>query len=305
MVRTAAIAAVLVFLGAAAFAEPASELLTISHQATDRTALVHRPTSAPPGPLPLVIALHGLGGTGAQLHFAGFDAVADREGFAVAYPDAIANAWSYGRPVNQPMPTVGGETVDDTGFISRLIDHLIERKIADPARVYVTGPSRGGLMAFTLACALADKIAAAAPLITGMTDHQRDDCRPSRPVPIMVIAGTADGFQSFDGARGPQGQLLSVADTMEFWRNLHGCGPPAAKPLPQLHAGDPTRVILVEWSNCKSGAAVRLYRVRQGGHQLPQINAAPNPMSEERFGLRNRDIETADEAWSFFKTFRR
>jgi len=91
MVRTAAIAAVLVFLGAAAFAEPASELLTISHQATDRTALVHRPTSAPPGPLPLVIALHGLGGTGAQFHFAGFDAVADREGFAVAYPDAIAN----------------------------------------------------------------------------------------------------------------------------------------------------------------------------------------------------------------------
>jgi polyhydroxybutyrate depolymerase len=72
------------------------------------------------------------------------------------------------------MPTLAGEPVDDTGFIRVLIDALVGKRIADPARIYVAGASRGGLMA--IACALADRIAATAPLITGMTEWQRDDC---------------------------------------------------------------------------------------------------------------------------------
>ena len=59
-----------------------------------------------------MIALHGLGGTGDGFRFAGFDATADREGFVVAYPEAIAKSWSYGLPVNQPMATVGGLSID-------------------------------------------------------------------------------------------------------------------------------------------------------------------------------------------------
>lgn len=68
----------------------------------------------------------------------------------------------------------------------------VETKRADPARIYVTGVSRGGHMTYTIACALADRIAGAAPAITGMTDYQRENCRPARPVPLMVVAGTMD-----------------------------------------------------------------------------------------------------------------
>ena len=168
----------------------------------------------------------GLNGTGENYHtWSGFGAVADREGFVTVYPDAIEKRWSYGRPIIAPMPALAGEPVDDTGFIRRLIDDLVGKGIADPARVYVTGSSRGGLMAYTLACALADRIAAAAALITGMTDLQRDDCRPARPVPIMMIAGTSDTSQPYDGMRFATGRLLSVPDTMEFWRMpawMHG-----------------------------------------------------------------------------------
>ena len=185
---------------------PEAELIKITHQGVERSALLYVPATAAGRPLPAVLARHGLGGSGEQFRtYAGLDAAAEREKFVAIYPDAVQKAWSYARPFNQPMPTVNGETVDDVGFIRLLIDNLVDRKIADLARVYVTGISRGGLMAFTVACALADRIAAAAPVITGMTDHQREDCRPSRPVPIMVIAGTADQSQPFGGAHRARG----------------------------------------------------------------------------------------------------
>ena len=84
--------------------------------------------------------------------WSGFDAVADREGFVVVYPEAINREWSYGRVTNQPMPVVDGQTVDDVGFIRLLIDELVAGGLADAGRVSAAGSSRGGLLAYTLAC---------------------------------------------------------------------------------------------------------------------------------------------------------
>jgi len=131
-----------------------------------------------------------------------------------------------------------------------------------------------------------------------MTEYQRDECKPSRPMPIMVLAGTADTEQSFGGGPGLQGRLLSVPETMDFWRTLHGCTRRAARTLPRRNAADRTEVMLVEWSGCQ--APVRLYRIVGGGHQVPSFSASSEDAST-RFGLRNRDIETADEIWNFVK----
>jgi polyhydroxybutyrate depolymerase len=282
-----------------AMAARADEVLKIEHQGIERQALLHQPPAIASGPAPLVIALQGLTQTTDSLkEWLQLDAVADREGFRVLYPDAIQHSWSYGRPINQPMPKAGAETADDVGFISRLIDDLVARKLADPARIYVTGISRGALMTYTLACALADRIAAAAALSSSMTEFQRDDCHPARPVPMMVVAGTADPAQSFGGAQGQQGRLLSVPDTMNFWRELHGCAGRGVRALPHRDPADTTRVALVEWSGCHDGR-VLLYRVDGGGHKPPSL-APGTAESVARFGARNRDFETADEVWAFF-----
>jgi polyhydroxybutyrate depolymerase len=293
-------AAVLALGMAAAHADE----LKLSHQGVERTAVLYRPAKAA-GPSPLVIALHGLGGNGQNFrNYAGIDAVADREGFIAVYPDAIEGSWSYGRPIVRPMPVINGETVDDVGFIRAVIDDLVGKKLADPARVYVTGISRGGLMVFTAACALADKIAAAVPLITGMTDLQREDCRPAQAVPIMVIAGTGDQIQSFAGAQLDHGRLLSVPETLDFWRTRYGCTGRDVRRLPHRDPADRrTQVTLVDWRSCT--ANLRLYRIEGGGHQIPSISGANNPMLEEKFGLRNRDIETAEEVWAFVKNLSR
>jgi poly(3-hydroxybutyrate) depolymerase len=43
-------------------------------------------------------------------------------------------------------------------------------------------------MTYTIMCQLADQIAAAGPLISGMTGAQIAECKPARPVPLMVVA---------------------------------------------------------------------------------------------------------------------
>ncbi len=251
-----------------------------------------------------MIALHGLGGTGANFRtWAGFDAIAEREGILAVYPDAIEQRWSYGRAIANPTPRIGGEEVDDVGFIHRLIDELVAKWRAEPKRIYVSGPSRGGLMTFTLACALSERIAAAAPIITGMTDHQRAGCSPAKVVPLVLIAGTNDTSQVYDGWLVPAGRLLSVPETMEFWRTMHGCTAQTGRLLPKREATDRTNVAVIDWQGCRVANSLRFYRVQGGGHQIPSLTTKLNPMSEQRFGLRNRDIESAEEIWSFVKNF--
>jgi polyhydroxybutyrate depolymerase len=107
----------------------ADETLTYTHQGVERAAVLHQAPSAA-NPAPLVITLQGLGQSIEGVRDAlKLDPVADREGFAVLYPDAIEHRWSYGRPIIQAMPTVGSETVDDIGFVRLAIDDLVSRKI--------------------------------------------------------------------------------------------------------------------------------------------------------------------------------
>ena len=85
-----------------------------------------------PGPRPLVIVLHGSGQPPQELRdWLPMDPIADREGFVVAYPDAIGGRWNYGeRP---------DEKVDDLGFIDALLDAWW--RAASPTRRGSTSPA--------------------------------------------------------------------------------------------------------------------------------------------------------------------
>lgn len=277
----------------------------LDYQGMTRHVQLHLPPGqADVGLRPLVLALHGLDPHEDWHETVGWfrawwtmDAVADREGFVVAYPAAIGGRWSYSpqRPVPLPGHT---ELVDDLGFLAALIDRLVAERIADPARIFVTGPSRGGLMSWSVMCSLSDRIAAAAPLITGMTDGQLDSCHPARPVPLLALAGTADPSQPYEGRLYDGYRLASVPETMEFWRRLHGCTGEEAHRLPHQDGAGPTRVALITWTGCTRGGPVELLRVAGGGHQLPTLKA--DTQSVRPGNARNHDIETAEEIWRFF-----
>ena len=281
-----------------------AEPLTLEHQGIARQYLEHRPAAAPAGPLPLMIYLHGVRPPDWKIRTRPeLDALAGKSGFIAVYPKAVREHWNYAAVTSAPPAMAGDQVADDVAYIGKLIELYTTQKGADPARVYIIGDSRGGLMAFSLMCQLADKIAAAAPLITGMTDKQLDVCKPSRPVPLMAVAGTNDIIQHYDGWLYEKFRIVSVPETMEFWRRQHGCTGQQGELLPRGAQETSTRVIAISWTGCKTDNAVKLYRVNGGGHQVPSIAAPASPDWIKQGGAQNHDIETVNEFWTFAKRF--
>ena len=149
-------------------------------------------------------------------------------------------------------------------------------------------------MTFEMLCRQADTFAAAVAMAGAMMEAQRDACKPARAVPIAVIAGTVDRSLPYDGWVLPNGRLLSVPETMDFWRRQHGCTEQSDKSLP-ASARSESNVRLILWTGCRQPDSVMLYRIEGGGHQAPSDEPSP-PQWIKSFGIRNHDIEAAEEA---------
>lgn len=119
-------------------------------------------------------------------------------------------------------------------------------------------------------------------------------------MPIIVVAGTADPILAYDGwLQAGVPRLLSIPETMEFWRRRHGCTGQAGQLLPHREAADPTRTQRIAWTGCVDGGPLVLYRVAGGGHQPPSFT--PNTEEQRRvFGRRGQDVETAEAIWRVF-----
>lgn len=113
--------------------------------------------------VPLVVALHGCDQSARQFaDSTRLNALADRHGFAVAYPEQsrLVNGqrcWSWYRPEHQTRHR--GEPAIIAGIVHRLVSERTRWRI-DPGRVYVTGISAGGGMAMVLGATYPDVFAA-------------------------------------------------------------------------------------------------------------------------------------------------
>jgi polyhydroxybutyrate depolymerase len=246
--------------------------------------------------------LHGGGGTGkGMVKLTGFNAVADRENFIIVYPDGFEKHWNDGRGVQWQAQV---ENVDDVGFISALIDHLSDELNIDTSRIYVTGISNGGMMSHRLGCELSRKIAAIAPVASNIPVSQASVWSPSRPVPVLIINGTEDPLERWEGGeirlwRNTYGVVLSVADTVKFWVEKNGCSsPPVITPLPDRDTADGTTVRTEAYGGCQDGAEVVLYAIEGGGHTWP---GGFQYLPESVIGRTSREFNASEVIWQFFK----
>lgn len=254
-------------------------------------------------PTPLLIALHGGGGTGqGMIKLAGFNAIADRENFIVVYPDGFEKHWNDGRGVQRYRAQK--QNVDDVGFISALIDHLSTELNIDAKRVYVTGISNGAMMSHRLGCELSQKVAAIAPVAGNIPVNMASVWAPSRPVSVLIINGTEDPLVPWAGGEVhleplELGQVLSVEDTVKFWVDSDKCTLlPLVTQLPDKDPSDGTRVRMETYGGCQDGSEVVLYAVEGGGHTWP----GGLPYSPESvIGRTSRDFNASEVIWQFFK----
>jgi len=196
-------------------------------------------------PLPLVLDLHGSGGTSAgQASNSRFEALAAREGILVATLQAESSRWNV--PVSDGRP-------DDVGYVSDVIDHVAARVCTDAARVYATGFSGGARMSSLLACRLSGRIAAIAPM-AGL--RWPDGCG-ARPVPVLTLHGLADPQNTYDGHAEGRGAewVESVPDALAAWARHNGCDANVVLEDP------PGPLSTMRYEGCDGGAEVRLIRI--------------------------------------------
>jgi len=112
-----------------------------------------------PANAPLVVVLHGCTQTASAMETAGWNALADANGFAVLYPQQ--------RSANQPLscftwyaPADIARTGGEAESILEMVDTEIATHGIDRARVYVTGVSAGGAMTAVMLAAYPDRFAA-------------------------------------------------------------------------------------------------------------------------------------------------
>ncbi|WP_245283827.1 PHB depolymerase family esterase [Bradyrhizobium sp. Cp5.3] len=289
-------------------AAPAAFADTIDVGGVKRSYTAQLPAKTP---APLVIVLHGKTQRGADMITrTAWPQVAKRNGFAVVFPDGLNNAWADARTEVGRAGRGPPAGTDDVAFIAKIVEKLVADGTADPKRVYVTGVSNGGAMTMTLICARADLFAAGASVIMNLTDEAAAACHPSRPLPMLLMNGTADPLIPFEGGRGSSyfaaDGFWSTPRTLAFWRKLNGCeaDDAAATALADSNAADQSTVTRIS-SRCPKGHDVVLYRVNDGGHRIPGLSpdARFPKIAASLLGPQNGDIDGAETIWAFFSQF--
>jgi polyhydroxybutyrate depolymerase len=236
-------------------------------------------------PVPLVIALHGLGDDMTNFSGIGLNYFADTANFIVVTPQALVDQLSGSTAWNSGASAFGftlNGTVNDVGFINALIDSLSAQYNINPNRIYACGFSMGAFMCHRLACELNNRIAAIAA-VAG-TIGTALNCQPGRPVPVLHFHGTTDGTISYTA----NSFGLSTVQTLQYWATNNGCTQaPDTTPMPDLF-NDGYTVDHIAWSGCDQNYGVEHFKVYGADHTW--------------LGPAN-DIFYTREIWRFFNKY--
>jgi polyhydroxybutyrate depolymerase len=251
-------------------------------------------------PMALVLVFHGGGGDGRGTErLTRFSELADREGFLVVYPDGLERNWNDGRESWVSNTHRAGR--DDLGFVIALIDAIGREYPVDPRRVFATGISNGAIFSHYLAANFAERIAAIAPVVGGIAEPFAPAFKPARPVAVLIIQGTDDPLTPYNGggiARGARGRILSTDQAIRLWTVRNACqGGEQRRELPDTDPTDGCRVQWSQWSGCRDGADVQLYRMVGGGHTWP---GGSQYLPERMIGKVCRDFDATETIWRFF-----
>jgi polyhydroxybutyrate depolymerase len=269
-----------------------SYIFHLTFDGQQREYRVHVPPAAVYGqPLPLVVNMHGA----TQNDFleeltSNMDPNADQNGYLVVYPDGtriskvltpdpVAKNAQYGWNAGLCCGLPSTEHLDSVGFLEKVIAAVAARTPVNLRRVYMTGISNGGMMAYAMAAEASDHVAAIAS-VSGQVELPT--IHPSRPVPTMEFHSINDPIAFFNGTPSKNPKLvLSVMEGIRQWVKADGCsttphvGAEIVGAAGSISVGESATPLT--YTHCKAGTEVALWRFTGSGHVWPgsPLNTGP------------------------------
>ncbi len=238
----------------------------------------------------LVFVMHGSGGTGKGMMkaTAKLEQSAKDENGLLVYPDGYKHFWNECRKTaNSPANL---ENINENAFFEAMIRYFVKKYEVNARQVFAMGTSGGGHMAYKLALTMPEKFRAITAIIASLPDTANMDCAESKiPVPVMIINGTDDTTNPYNGGLVMAGNQISMGyvrstdKTFHYWADLAG------------YQGDPVKEILPD-TDPADGKTIERYAYRQKGK--PEVVLLKVIGGKHDYP---NDIDVHLEAWKFFK----
>ncbi len=263
------------------------ERYTMKNQGLEREYYLYRPEGLKAG-APLVIVLHGYGGSALKGKKAMMD-IADRNGFAVCYPQGIKDP--KGKPGwNVRYPSQEGMKTDDVKFLIALSKELQKRFDLSPKNTFLTGMSNGGDIIYLIAMRAPKAFKAMASIAGLQFNWMETEYSYKHPLPFMEVHGTQDHTSEWLGDpenKGGWGAYIPVPAAVSRIIAVNGCTEEYVTELPRREGRN--QVTLYQFKAgrpaVKGGrpTEVWLYKVEGGDHSWS-----------------DKDMDTCFEIWRFF-----
>lgn len=212
-----------------------------------------------PEPAPLVLAFHGAGESSSGTAFQSrvqFEVSGLKNEFITAYPNGCRVEGSPGQRVfncnggnwnAQGDPPAGISEnckVDDVFFVSQVINDIKTRYPIN--KIFAYGHSKGGMLAYSLACDRPDLFTAIGVTASTLTDVT---CTPPNGVSIFHVHNLKDPVVRFEGG-GIESPWPSAKEGLQFWATKNQC----ILPIDQHNF---TKDMCLE-ANCQTALSVEL-----------------------------------------------
>jgi polyhydroxybutyrate depolymerase len=238
----------------------------------------------------LMFIMHGSGGNSNNMlqPASKLQTIASNEKLLVVYPNGYLHFWNECRKYSNAV--ANKEDINEQAFFTAMINYFQIKYSISKHKVFASGFSGGGQMAYKLALTMPGKFKAVTAVVANMPDSASCDCVLSgKPMPVMIINGTDDKTNPYNGGEmfvnnASFGVVLSSEKSLAYWATLAGYkGAPEKTLLPDT---DPTDLKTIEKYSYhqKDKPSVTLLKIIGGHHDYPN------------------DIDVYLYAWDFFKS---